>query len=124
LGATKKSHIAVADYDVPVLLARDFCKIYGLDSGAEQVLAQVVEDNMTTNAIPIGSEREVGDDRNNGGADDAASTNRRSVNRRSFADSTTFSSNNLDLLDDEDYSFYDNNSSPQGSSMPMYDHAF
>lgn len=55
LGASKKSHIAVANFDVPLLLAKDFCKIYGLDPGAEQELSQVVESNMLANNIPIGA---------------------------------------------------------------------
>ena len=119
LGAAKKSHIAVADFDDPVLLARDFCKIYGLDPGAEQVLAQVVESNMRSNGIPMGS-GDAGDvhSRHNQHTDEGG-------HRQSFADSkTTFSSNNYDLMDDEDYNFYDNASSPQENSAPLYDHAF
>lgn len=43
-------------------------------------------------------------------------------NRRSFADSATFSSNNLDE-EDEEYTFYEH-SVPQEQSVPMYDHPF
>ena len=111
LGAAKKSHIAVADFDIPILLARDFCKIYGLDPGAEHELSQVVESNMVANGIPIGSllgdNQRLPDDMRNKG------------NRRSFADSTTFSSNNLEDLDDEDFTFYEN-SNPQENSVPLY----
>lgn len=115
MGAAKKSHIAVADFDIPILLARDFCKIYGLDPGAEHELSQVVESNMVANGIPIGSllgdNQRLPDDMRNKG------------NRRSFADSTTFSSNNLEDLDDEDFTFYEN-SNPQENSVPLYDHPF
>jgi len=114
LGAAKKSHIAIADFDIPLLLAKDFCKIYGLDSGAEQELSRVVESNMLANDIPIGAM--LGG--NQGLADDGASKG----NRRSFADSATFSSNNLDE-DDEEYTFYDG-SVPQEQSVPLYDHPF
>ena len=117
LGSAKNSHIAVADLDVPALLARDFCKIYGLDPSAESVLAQVVENNMISNDIPIGS---LSGDNNitpRGGGGLMSD-----MSRRSFADSTTYSGHNLDY-DDDDYGFFEH-PSPQENSMPLYDHPF
>ena len=100
----------MADYDIPIILARDFCKIYGLDPSAEQVLAQVVESNMLANDIPIG----------------CLTGDRMQHKRRSIAESrnmSTASTNNPDFEDDFDYQFYEQ-SSPQESSMPIYDHPF
>lgn len=53
-GGVKPSHIAVADNDDPVKLAKGFCKIYSLDSVAEKILTDVVLQNMIAGGIPIG----------------------------------------------------------------------
>jgi hypothetical protein len=48
----KVPKIAVNDWDDHEQLARDFCKIYNLDSGAEEVLANVILSSMRSNNIP------------------------------------------------------------------------
>ncbi len=54
-GGIKDSHIAVADNDVPELLAKSFCKIFSLDESIEQMLTEIVLNNMLANNIPIGT---------------------------------------------------------------------
>lgn len=54
-GGIKDSHIAVADNDVPELLAKNFCKIFSLDESIEQLLTEIVLNNMLANNIPIGT---------------------------------------------------------------------
>jgi hypothetical protein len=54
-GGVKASHIAVADHDVPSELAKSFCRIYSLDSNAENILTEVVTNQMNQSGIPIGT---------------------------------------------------------------------
>jgi hypothetical protein len=54
-GGLKDSHIAIADYDVPEMLAKSFCKIYSLNSNIEEMLTEIVKSNMTANNIPMGT---------------------------------------------------------------------
>ena len=50
----KDGHIAIADGDVPAVLAANFCRVYSLDANTERNLTALVLQNMRSQNIQIG----------------------------------------------------------------------